>query len=337
MLKGTNLTKTFTIERDILGRSVKQITAVDGVSIQVEPGHTVAVVGESGCGKSTLAELILLLQRPDSGTVELDRQNLTSANASTLRRIRRELQVVFQDPYSSLDPSQTIGSALAEPLVIHRVGNKADRQDRVKAALQRVGLDTISSILERYPSEFSGGQRQRIAIARALIVEPKYVMLDEAVSALDVSTQAQVMALLEQLQDESQLGYLFISHDLAVVRHLADEVVVMYLGKVVEAAGVSSLYADPKHPYTATLLSSVPRPDPKQQRDIPKLSASGEPPDPAQRPGGCAFHPRCPFAQAICSNEEPELRQVGNSLVACHFAENLDLVGRTTLPHYISD
>lgn len=327
MLIGSELKKSFVIERNFIGRPTKQITAVDGVSVAVKPGSTVAVVGESGCGKSTLAELILMLQTPDSGSVTLDGKNVTGANSAELRSIRRQLQVVFQDPYSSLDPSQTIGSALEEPLVIHRIGTPKERRERVQTALDRVGLGSITSVFERYPSEFSGGQRQRIAIARALIVEPKYVMLDEAVSALDVSTQAQVMSLLGQLQDESNLGYLFISHDLGVVRHLADEVAVMYLGKVVEAANVLDLYSTPRHPYTAALLASVPQPDPDRQRKRRALAVAGEPPDPADRPSGCAFHPRCPYAREVCAEQQPELRVVGDTQVACHFADELQLAG----------
>lgn len=325
MLVGTDLRKTFVTERNLFGKPVNQITAVDGVSVTVTPGSTIALVGESGCGKSTMAELMLMLQTPDSGSVTLEGKELVTARGSDLRRIRRELQVVFQDPYSSLDPSQTIGDALMEPLVIHKVGTSTERRDKVHTVLERVGLGNISSVFERYPSEFSGGQRQRIAIARALVLDPQYVLLDEAVSALDVSTQAQVMNLLSELQGERNLGFLFISHDLGVVRHLANEVAVMYLGKIVEYARVETLYRSPKHPYTAALLTSVPKPDPRHQRERRTLSVSGEPPDPASRPTGCAFHPRCPYAQPICLTDIPPLRELGGTQVACHFAEELNL------------
>ena len=325
MLVGEDLRKTFVTKRNVFGRPRSTITAVDGVSVELAPGSTLAVVGESGCGKSTLAELMLLLQQPDSGSVTLDDEELVGASASRLRSVRRALQVVFQDPYSSLDPNQTIGGALEEPLAVNRVGSRSERRDRVRESLSLVRLPSSVETLSRYPSEFSGGQRQRIAIARALVVEPRYVVLDESVSALDVSTQAQILELLAELQSQRNLGYLFISHDLAVVRRLASEVAVMYLGRIVERAAVGDLYHRPRHPYTAGLLRSVPHPDPRRARLRSDDGIAGEPPDPAARPTGCAFHPRCPHATERCVTEEPELRRIGEATVACHHAEKLDL------------
>jgi oligopeptide/dipeptide ABC transporter ATP-binding protein len=326
MLIAEDLRKTFVTDRNLVGRTTSTITAVDGVSVSLSPGSTLAVVGESGCGKSTLAELMLLLQQPDSGSVTLDGEQLVGLSPARLRSVRRALQVVFQDPYSSLDPTQTIGSAIEEPLVVNKVGARSERHERVRDAMSLVRLPSTRDALSRYPSEFSGGQRQRIAIARALVVDPRYVVLDEAVSALDVSTQAQILELLRELQVERDLGYLFISHDLAVVRRLASEVAVMYLGRVVEQAPVGDLYAKPLHPYTAGLLRSVPHPDPRRARlRVVDATIEGEPPDSAARPTGCAFHPRCPHATALCVAEDPQLRAVGDRVVACHHAEDLDL------------
>jgi oligopeptide/dipeptide ABC transporter ATP-binding protein len=326
MLIAEDLTKTFVTGRNLVGQATSSITAVDGVSVALRPGRTLAVVGESGCGKSTLAELMLLLQQPDSGSVTLDGEELVGVAPARLRALRRSLQVVFQDPYSSLDPTQNIGSALEEPLVVNKVGARRERLERVQAALSLVRLPSTADALSRYPSEFSGGQRQRIAIARALVVDPRYVVLDESVSALDVSTQAQILELLRDLQVERDLGYLFISHDLAVVRRLADEVAVMYLGRVVEQAPVAELYRRPRHPYTAGLLRSVPHPDPRRARlHAADATIDGEPPDPAARPSGCSFHPRCPHATALCVEEDPVLRPLAGGTVACHHAEELDL------------
>ena len=330
MLTATNLRKGFVLERDVFGRPRQSMVAVDGVSLEVRPGETVALVGESGCGKSTTAELMLLLQEPDEGVIELDGVDLTASSASARRRSRQRLQVVFQDPYSSLDPTQTIASALEEPMRIHGRGTSSDRRERVRSMLERVGLPLDHVGLRRYPSEFSGGQRQRLAIARALVLDPSYVVLDEAVSALDVSTQAQVLMLLQELQTEFNLGYLFISHDLGVVRQIAKTVAVMYLGRIVEVGPATSLYERPRHPYTIGLLNSVPASDPVVQRAKRSITVIGEPPDPTKRPSGCAFHPRCLYAEARCVEEDPLLRVVEGRLVACHFAERVgDVEGNT--------
>ncbi len=325
MLAASGLRKSFVLQRDPLGRTQKTMTAVDHVDLEVRPGTTLALVGESGCGKSTTAELVLQLQEPDEGSVTLDGVELTGMGTRKLRAFRRRVQPVFQDPYSSLDPSQTIGAGLAESLRIHKLGTRSERTARARDVLDRVGLAPSGRVLDRYPGEFSGGQRQRIAIARALIVEPDYVVLDEAVSALDVSTQALVLALLDDLQRDRGLGYLFISHDLGVVRHIADDIAVMYLGRVVERGPAATVYEHPLHPYTSALLDAVPEPDPELQRRrrARRLAARGEPPDPAQRPSGCAFRTRCPYAQQRCEAEVPELRLVSGRSVACHFAETI--------------
>jgi peptide/nickel transport system ATP-binding protein len=323
MLRGIELRKSFVLERDLFGRPRRTMTVVDGVTLEVRPGETVAVVGESGCGKSTTAELLVLLQRPDGGEVELDGVALSAAPAAQVRRARRHLQIVFQDPYASLDPTQAIGSALAEPLRAHHLGDRAAQRARVREMLERVGLPTDESMLQRYPAEFSGGQRQRLAIARALVLEPRYLVLDEAVSALDVSTQAQILQLLEELQRDLGLGYVFISHDLGVVRHIADVAVVMYLGRIVERGPVGELFRRPAHPYTAALLRSVPVTDPAVQRQRRTVILSGEPPDPAHRPAGCSFHPRCPHARPVCAEQPVALREVDGRWVACHRAEEI--------------
>ncbi|MAT04224.1 MAG: peptide ABC transporter ATP-binding protein [Acidimicrobiaceae bacterium] len=325
MLEATSLDKSFVVERDALGRVRRSLHAVDDVSLRVEPGRTLALVGESGCGKSTTAELILQLQAPDAGSVVLDGQELTGMPSKLLRATRRRIQPVFQDPYSSLDPSQTIGSGLNELLAIHGIGSSRERVERAQRVLERVGLPSDPRALSRYPGEFSGGQRQRVAIARALIVEPDYVVLDEAVSALDVSTQALVLQLLIDLQRERELGYLFISHDLGVVRHLAHDVAVMYLGQIVEHGPAEQIYKRPSHPYTRALLDAVPDPDPDFQhaRRTRRIVVSGDPPDPTQRPAGCSFRLRCPFAHEVCAQEDPSLSEFDGRLVACHFASDV--------------
>lgn len=321
MLKGTELRKSFVTRRDLLGRPVERIEVVRSVSLEVRRGETLALVGESGSGKSTTAELMLMLQEVDSGRVEVDGVDVTAADRGDLRRLRRKLQVVFQDPYASLDPTQNVISAMTEPLRVHRLGSASDRRESAKEKLTQVGLPLDDDGLKRYPAEFSGGQRQRLAIARALILEPDYLVLDEAVSALDVSTQAQILELLGHIRDEKALGYLFISHDLGVVRHVADLVAVMYLGEIVELAPAAELYRAPLHPYTAALVGAVPFPNPAIQRARRASLPVGEPPDAANRPDGCSFRARCPHAAPVCSDEAPVLRVVDDRRVACHFAE----------------
>jgi len=293
------------------GRSV---TAVDGVSFALEPGTTVAVVGESGCGKSSLARLACLLETPTEGTLLIDGAPTIGASGNRLLKLRRTIQMVFQNPCGSLNPRKTIGSILAEPLAIHGIGSKAERIGAARAMLDKVGLRQDQA--DRYPHMFSGGQRQRIAIARALMLRPRLVIADEPVSALDVSVQAQILNLMMDLQDEFGLAYLFISHDLAVVRHIAASVLVMYLGRVVEQGPVRSIFDEPRHPYTKSLLQSTP----SAHRSGTATRLRGEPPSPLAPPSGCAFHTRCPIATDLCAQSRPELRILGDTLVACHHA-----------------
>ena len=298
--------------------TVKAVTEID---LEILTGETLGLVGESGCGKSTLGRTILRLVEPSSGTIEFDGLQLTTLSRRVLRRSRRQMQMIFQDPYASLNPRMTVGTAIAEPLVIHDlVASVAEREARVHDLLAKVGLRGDAA--RRYPHEFSGGQRQRIGIARALACHPKFVVCDEPISALDVSIQAQIVNLLEDLQQAERLTYLFISHDLKIVEHICDRVAVMYLGRIVELAGAAQLYAAPKHPYTQALLSAVPRIDPKARRD--RVILTGDVPSPIDPPPGCPFHPRCPVKDkpAACFSELPTLRVLSNgSQAACHVAE----------------
>ncbi|HMH81813.1 MAG TPA: oligopeptide/dipeptide ABC transporter ATP-binding protein [Gemmatimonadales bacterium] len=303
-----------------LGRPRAVVRAVDGVSFAITRGQTLGLVGESGCGKSTTGRAILRLIEPDAGRVTIDGEDVLALGARGLRTLRRRMQIVFQDPYGSLNPRMTVRQTLAEPLAIHRIANGSDAERRVAALLEEVGLDP--GFGRSYPHELSGGQRQRVGIARALSVEPQFLVLDEPVSALDVSVQAQVLNLLADLQQRRRLTYLFIAHDLAVVKHIADQVAVMYLGRLVERAPAPALYAAPRHPYTISLLSAVPVPDPTAQRQ--RIVLAGDVPSPAHPPPGCPFHPRCPHPKknARCSTEPPALREVApGQLAACHFAE----------------
>ncbi|MEO3428170.1 dipeptide ABC transporter ATP-binding protein [Pelagibius sp. CAU 1746] len=293
------------------------LKALDGVGFSLTAGKTLAVVGESGCGKSTLARLVTLIERPTAGHLFLGDANVTQAKGEEQRKLRQSVQIVFQDPYGSLNPRQKIGTILEEPLLINRKMSAAERRAAAEAMMARVGLRPEH--YERYPHMFSGGQRQRIAIARALMLNPDIVVLDEPVSALDVSIQAQVLNLLADLQEEFDLAYLFISHDLSVVRHIADEVIVMYLGRPVEQGPRDAVFANPQHPYTRALLSATPKADPSQRRQRIKLS--GELPSPLNPPGGCAFNPRCPYANERCRTERPSLLATGGTTVACHAVE----------------
>ena len=298
-------------------RTTAYIKAVDDISFFVRKGETLGLVGESGCGKTTTGRCILQLYRPTEGQIIFEGRELTTLKSKEMRRMRREMQVIFQDPYSSLNPRMTAGNIIGEPLIVHKlVNNKAEYRERVAELLQNVGLNPYMA--DRFPHEFSGGQRQRIGVARALSVEPKFIVADEPVSALDVSIQAQIINLLEDLQERYDLTYLFIAHDLSVVRHISDRVGVMYLGHIVEMADRNEIYVDPVHPYTKALLSAVPIPDPVADAKRERVVLTGEVPSPLNPPSGCVFHPRCPIATAECAQIVPELREVNkNHWAAC--------------------
>jgi oligopeptide transport system ATP-binding protein len=325
LLATEKLTKYFNAERSFFSRTKVPLRAVDNVSLRVRRGQTTGLVGESGCGKSTLGRLILRLVEPSFGRVLFDGQDLTDLSASQMRPLRRRMQIIFQDPYSSLNPRLSIRETLAEPLQIHRLANGRSEQDaRIAQLLSKVGLRP--EMMDRYPHEFSGGQRQRIGIARALAVEPDFIVCDEPVSALDVSVQAQVVNLLADLQEELGVAYLFISHDLRVVEHMSDRVCVMYLGRIVEEAPTRTLFTAPAHPYTRALIASAPTADPERKRL--RIVLSGDAPSPHAPPSGCAFHPRCPIAvPGKCDRESPELleAEVGSGhRFACFFPQNRD-------------
>jgi oligopeptide transport system ATP-binding protein len=320
LLRVENLTKHFPIRRGLFSRTVGQVRAVDGVSFEVAKGEVLGLVGESGCGKTTTGRCILRLIEPTSGKVIFDGRDVTAMGRRELRAIRREMQIVFQDPYSSLNPRLTVGSMLGEALAIHRIAKGAAARERIAELLTQVGLSPDHA--RRYPHEFSGGQRQRIGVARALAVGPRLIVADEPVSALDVSIQAQIVNLLRDLQRKLGLTYLFVAHDLAVVEHLSDRVAVMYLGRVVELSGRDALYRAPHHPYTAALLSAIPVPDPSRRRR--RIVLKGDVPSPANPPPGCPFHPRCFMAQPVCARDVPLLREVTpGRWAACHFAEEV--------------
>lgn len=317
LLTVTDLKKHFPIRRGITRSVSGFVRAVDGISLQVAAGETVGVVGESGCGKSTLGRSILRLIEPTSGEVVFDGQNVRKLSRSGMRQMRRKMQIVFQDPYASLNPRYTIRQTLTEPLEIHGLYDTKERAERVRSILERVGLDP--SYAGRFPHEFSGGQRQRIGIARALILNPQLMVLDEPVAALDVSVQSQVINLLEDIQEEFHLAYIFVAHDLSVVRHISDRVLVMYLGHMAEEAAADELFRNPAHPYTKALLSAVPIPNPLARRE--RTILQGDLPSPSNPPSGCVFHTRCPIAQDVCRQAVPEWREIGpGHRVACHLA-----------------
>lgn len=319
LLEVHGLVKRFPVHRGVFRRKVGEVRAVDGISFSLEQGETIALVGESGCGKTTAGRAILRLIEPDAGSVKLEGIELTRLDAEALRRKRRQMQIVFQDPYSSLNPRLTVGETLSGPMSLHGIATGAAAEDRARELLVRVGLQ--ARYASRYPHEFSGGQRQRIGIARAIAVEPSLVVADEAVSALDVSVQAQIINLLMDLRDEMGLGYVFIAHDLAVVRHIADTIAVMYLGRLSETAPRDALFSAPRHPYTQALLSAIPRPTPGQRRR--RFVLQGDVPSPIDPPSGCSFHTRCPLAWSRCREEPPPEHSVdGGHRVACHLYES---------------
>jgi oligopeptide transport system ATP-binding protein len=318
LVRAEHVKKYFPIRKGILGREVARVHAVDDVSLEVRTGETLGLVGESGCGKSTLARCIARLYDLTSGSVVFEDRDISRLSRRQLRPVRRELQMVFQDPYASLNPRKRVGAIIADPLHIHKYGDRAKIKDRVGELLELVGLSPEH--VNRYPHEFSGGQRQRIGVARAVALHPKLIIADEPVSALDVSIRAQVINLLDDLQDDLALTYVFIAHDLGVVRHVSDRIAVMYLGKIVEISPAEELYRHPVHPYTEALLSAVPVPDPDLSARREQIVLEGDVPSPVAPPSGCRFHPRCRYATEICAREEPPLVMHGSQghLAACH-------------------
>jgi len=315
-----DLKKHFPVYGGVFKKKVANVYAVDGVTLSVNEGETIGLVGESGCGKSTLGRTILKLYEPTDGDIYFDGVPITDYSTAEMRPIRRDLQVIFQDPYESLNSRHTIGKIIEEPMLIHKIGDPQSRKQKAIELLEKVGLQESSYY--RYPHEFSGGQRQRIGIARAISLEPRLIICDEPVSALDVSIQSQVMNLLIELQKEMNLAYVFIAHDLAVVRHISDKVAVMYLGKIVEYTDADSIYENPMHPYTKALISAIPEPDPTKKKE--RIILKGDVPSPIDPPSGCSFHTRCPYATDKCKTESPELKNYGSQgkeqLVSCHLA-----------------
>ncbi len=322
LLEVKNLVKHFPVKAGVFAKVRAHVRAVDGVSFDLAANETLGLVGESGCGKSTLGRTLLRLIEPTAGAVIFDGTDIVPLKHETMRQLRREMQIIFQDPYASLHPRMTVGNIVGEPLTVHHLATGSARQDRVAEIIRKVGLRPEH--LRRYPHEFSGGQRQRIGIARALVLNPRLIIADEPVSALDVSIQAQVINLLEDLQEEFGMAYIMISHDLSVVQHVCDRIAVMYLGEIVESAPADELVMAPRHPYSEALLSAVPIPNPKAKRDKKRLILTGDVPSPVNPPPGCRFHTRCLYKEARCVAETPPLREYSpGHFSACHFAEKI--------------
>jgi oligopeptide/dipeptide ABC transporter ATP-binding protein len=323
LIDARNIVKHYPILGGVWMKQIASVKAVDGVSLTIGAGETVGLVGESGCGKTTFGRVILRLEEPTAGEIFFQGKSILGHSRNEMQALRREMQIIFQDPFSSLNPRKTVGQIIGEPLLVHGVGSRQERDRRVLELMEVVGLR--KEHMRRYPHQFSGGQRQRIGVARALALNPKLVVCDEAVSALDVSIQAQVINLLKDLQQEFGLTYLFISHDLGVVEHVSDRVAVMYLGKIVEIAPSKDLYLEPLHPYTQALLSAVPIPDPSLQRPG-RIILKGDVPSPIDPPPGCRFHPRCHYAEGLCSEKDPPLSEIRERhWAACHFAGRVGL------------
>ena len=321
LLHVEHLSKEFPVDSSVFSKEKKSVKAVDDISFDIFPGETFGLVGESGCGKSTTGRCIMRLTHPTGGKVLFNGEDVSAMHKKDLKRMRHDMQFIFQDPYASLNPRMTIGEIISEPLVIHgEMPDKTERMNYVRELLDVVGLNPEH--INRYPHEFSGGQRQRVGIARAFALKPKLIICDEPVSALDVSIQAQVLNLLKDLQNQYGTAYLFIAHDLSVVQHISDRVAVMYLGNMMEVSDWKTLYAEPYHPYTQSLLSAVPVPDPDMQRSRKRIILKGDPPSPIDPPSGCRFHTRCPIACEKCAQERPELREVApGHYCACHFTQ----------------